>query len=271
MDGVRPAAAVVRSTVGAMPAPEPARQQEPADERARDEQSRAAGVLGQAGARIEQAAEQTGRAIQHGRKAVEHAEQAVERAVRKVVVEDPRGIRALAHPARVEAIDRLYAGEILTATELAEAVEVSPSAMSYHLRELAKWGVIERVEDGTDGRERRWRAAGTDLQIGAPGSAHSTASRAAQTALTSQTLEWVQRGIEEHLANVDEEPEEWRGTLEFSTYDLILTRGELRELSDEMRRMIERFDLRRGDPPEDAHKVRMTTIAVPARDKARKT
>ena len=42
--------------------------------------------------------------------------------------ENPRSIRALAHPARLAIIDALATGEELTATQCAELTGLSPSA-----------------------------------------------------------------------------------------------------------------------------------------------
>lgn len=89
---------------------------------------------------------------------------------------DPRAIRALAHPARLAVVDRLFAGEVLTATECARGVGLSASAMSYHLRALEKWGVVERAP-ATDARERPWRARGTDLRLGPAGGLEVVAAR----------------------------------------------------------------------------------------------
>ena len=83
----------------------------------------------------------------------------------QLLLTHPQGLRAIAHPARAHAIDRLFDGDPLTATELAAELAISPSAMSYHLRELAKWGIVERDEASGDGRERPWRAAGRGLSV----------------------------------------------------------------------------------------------------------
>ncbi|MDX6262847.1 MAG: hypothetical protein QOH84_4535, partial [Kribbellaceae bacterium] len=69
---------------------------------------------------------------------------------KRVVLTDPRAIRALAHPARQRIIDELYSGRVLTATECAELAGLTPSATSYHLRALERWGIIERAEGSTD-------------------------------------------------------------------------------------------------------------------------
>lgn len=83
-----------------------------------------------------------------------------------VVISDPQAIRALAHEARLEALEELYASQSTrTATELASRCGLSPSAMSYHLRALEKYGFVERSPSEGDGRERRWKAAGYSLLV----------------------------------------------------------------------------------------------------------
>lgn len=88
----------------------------------------------------------------------------------RLTLDDPRALRALAHPARLIAIDELYAkGRVQTATALARKAGVSASAMSYHLRVLERHGVVVRTTGGHDGRERHWRAAPLRLSIAGGG------------------------------------------------------------------------------------------------------
>jgi DNA-binding transcriptional ArsR family regulator len=94
-----------------------------------------------------------------------------------IVLRDPRAIRALAHPARIAVLHRLLAGQVLTATECADAVQLTPSAMSYHLRALQRWGLVDRAEPTGDGRVRPWRALGRHLRIEA-GQAEASAAEA---------------------------------------------------------------------------------------------
>ncbi|MGJ9402964.1 ArsR/SmtB family transcription factor [Arthrobacter sp. KK5.5] len=99
-------------------------------------------------------------------------ESAEPRAVRRqtanpVVISDPQAIRALAHEARLEVLEELFASQSTrTATELASRCNLTPSAMSYHLRALEKYGYVERAANEGDGRERRWKAAGDQLVVG---------------------------------------------------------------------------------------------------------
>src|SRR4029077_1064021 len=80
-----------------------------------------------------------------------------------VRLQDPRDIRALAHPARMAIIDALASGAELTATECAELTELSPSATAYHLKLLERYGLAEPAPARSDGRERPWRA--TDRRV----------------------------------------------------------------------------------------------------------
>lgn len=91
---------------------------------------------------------------------------------REVSIVDPQAIRAIAHAARQQVIEVLYTEQKpYTATELAALTGLSPSAMSYHLRALEKWGVVERADDDRDGRNRPWRASGTSISISGEGAA----------------------------------------------------------------------------------------------------
>ncbi|GAA4373050.1 ArsR/SmtB family transcription factor [Paeniglutamicibacter cryotolerans] len=92
---------------------------------------------------------------------------AIHAARNPVVISDPQAIRALAHEARLAVLEELFASQSTrTATELASRCQLTPSAMSYHLRALEKYGYVERAASGSDGRERRWKAAGDSLVLG---------------------------------------------------------------------------------------------------------
>ena len=76
-----------------------------------------------------------------------------------VKLTDPKMMRALAHPARIAIWTHIGMRGPVTATECAEIAGLSPSACSYHLRTLARYGFIEEDRaSAADGRERPWRA-----------------------------------------------------------------------------------------------------------------
>jgi DNA-binding transcriptional ArsR family regulator len=72
---------------------------------------------------------------------------------------DPVMMRALAHQGRMAIWLHLGMRGPATATECAEVAGLSPSACSYHLRTLAKYGFVEEDRSSAaNGRERPWRA-----------------------------------------------------------------------------------------------------------------
>jgi len=76
-----------------------------------------------------------------------------------VKLTDPKMMRALAHQARIAIWMHIALRGSATATECAEVAGLSPSACSYHLRSLARYGFVEEDRAAAaDGRERPWRA-----------------------------------------------------------------------------------------------------------------
>ena len=73
---------------------------------------------------------------------------------------DPRVLRAIAHPVRARVLAELSARDTVRAADLATAFDLPANQISFHLRQLAKYGLIEEApEEARDKRERVWRAA----------------------------------------------------------------------------------------------------------------
>jgi len=107
-----------------------------------------------------------------------------------VELDDARAIRAIAHPARLVVIDALYdRGLALTATQAAALAGTSPSAMSYHLRALERYGLVRRGTPSGDGRERPWVRAAQDVRIRPPEPAAKHAVALATGAVVSTAIE----------------------------------------------------------------------------------
>ena len=76
----------------------------------------------------------------------------------KYVDADPRILRAVAHPLRGALLYELYARGSANATVLSKALDEPVNSVSFHLRQLAKYGLIEDAPDlAADGRQRWWR------------------------------------------------------------------------------------------------------------------
>lgn len=177
------------------------------------------------------------------------------------VLTDPRAIRALAHPARLAVLDALADGAELTATECAERAGASPSAMSYHLRALEKWGFVERAAASGDGRERPWRSVPGGWRIEA---SSDRAANAAQSAVVATVLDRLAGELARWTEVETSQPKSWRDVAALETSALWLTAEE----AAQMQRLVEDFvDARRGrtgaDHPPGARRVRVARLVVP--------
>ncbi|HOX33284.1 MAG TPA: winged helix-turn-helix domain-containing protein [Spirochaetales bacterium] len=72
---------------------------------------------------------------------------------------DPRNLKGLAHPLRVEILGSLRVEGPATASVLAARLGESSGATSYHLRQLASFGFVEEDPARGSARERWWRAS----------------------------------------------------------------------------------------------------------------
>lgn len=82
------------------------------------------------------------------------------------VLSEPVALRALAHPTRLAILEHLRVVDSATASDLAATLGAVPSACSFHLRVLQRFGFVEEDPDGdTKGRRRPWRACRVRLGI----------------------------------------------------------------------------------------------------------
>jgi DNA-binding transcriptional ArsR family regulator len=82
-----------------------------------------------------------------------------------VEISDPKAIRALAHPLRLDLLQVLGASGPATAAQCGRVLGVSQASCSFHLRQLAKYGFVEDGGPGRDRRERQWRTTDHRLSV----------------------------------------------------------------------------------------------------------
>ena len=177
-----------------------------------------------------------------------------------VVLRDPRAIKALAHPARLAVLEEFMAKRQLTATECADIAGQSPSAMSYHLRSLAKWGIITRAES-SDGRERRWKLVdgGFYLEPDQP-----IASAAASATLVARILDRQRADVLRFLNRQADETPQWREALTVSTSTYWLTAAEAMALEKVITSVVDEYqDRTESDRPEDSRAMQIGVVIVP--------
>jgi DNA-binding transcriptional ArsR family regulator len=179
-------------------------------------------------------------------------------------LDNPRSIRALAHPARVAIINALATGEELTATQCAALTGLSPSATAYHLSFLERYGFAETAPLRPDRRERPWRATERRTQVDLDGSTPAGASAAA--AVAAAYFDTTRAIGVEFTEGEHAEPEEWRGAA-LSNADLWLTVEELHQVAEELEAVLEPYRERagRGERPVGSRRVRVMNVVVPHR------
>ncbi|MFI6630457.1 helix-turn-helix domain-containing protein [Nonomuraea fuscirosea] len=171
---------------------------------------------------------------------------------------DANAMKSFAHPLRLRLYDLLDEHGPSTATRLAGLVGQNTGATSYHLRELARHGMIEIAEGMGRGKEKYWRVTPGGFSYGEPSEADPEAAGAVEYLLDELVR---QRG--EELSRWREEsptaPEEWVAASVFGRRSLRLTVAETARMRDEVFAVLERYravsDGRPPEAPEDLGRV----------------
>lgn len=157
------------------------------------------------------------------------------------------------HPVRAALLELLRETGTVTATEGARRLGYSSGLCSFHLRQLARHGVVEEVTH-TSGRVRPWRLRPVDSgQAGVP-----------------EGFDALARGLEDEsyqrwLAQRDLAPASWQRAEAFSVV-VYLTPREMGEVADAVRRLLARYQDREWRPstrPDQAAPVAMITRLFP--------
>jgi DNA-binding transcriptional ArsR family regulator len=178
---------------------------------------------------------------------------------------DARGMRALAHPVRLAILTRLQQEGPSTATGLSEDVGATPSVTSWHLRHLAKHGLVRDVEQRGNGRERWWEAASRGFRVVLEDEAGRRAARALRDALDASEGDPVgawRRDVEPRLDLA------WLSLSGLADTTILVTREELERVEAAMEELLAPYVLRKDAPadevPEGARMVRIRRHVLPA-------
>jgi DNA-binding transcriptional ArsR family regulator len=178
---------------------------------------------------------------------------------------DPRMMRALAHPARIAILQHLALDGPATATDCAAVTGLSPSACSYHLRALARYGIVEEdPASAADGRQRPWRARAVSFTFDQDDPDLPGAVRAAFQMLTDSMLARFQEMQAEYLDRAPRYAAEWRSIAGWHQDVLHVTADEAVALHDQVTALLTRY--RRLDPadrPPGARRVQALFDLLP--------
>lgn len=176
---------------------------------------------------------------------------------------DPRALRAYAHPVRMALVGLLRTEGPLTATKAAELLGESSGTCSFHLRQLAKYGLVEEAGGGT-GREKPWRATTTSTAWDA---ISDNPEMAAATGLLNTVV--AERYFEQLMGWLEkerDEPEQWREAAQLGDRILWVTASELAELGRRVQELVDVYFDRQVEPelrPPNARRVTYLHLAFP--------
>jgi DNA-binding transcriptional ArsR family regulator len=179
-----------------------------------------------------------------------------------VELRNARALRAYAHPVRMRMIGLLRQEGPMTATQLGERLGESSGSTSYHLRQLARFGLVEPAGGGR-GREKPWRATAlfTHLPDVETSTAMAEASIDLRLALAGRwhelVLDWIVRR--------PSEPRRWQRAAPFSDYGIYVTAEELAALDHQIDNLIRPYITARDKDhrPRGSRHVTYVTYGVP--------
>jgi predicted transcriptional regulator len=176
---------------------------------------------------------------------------------------DPKTMRALAHPVRLALMEILDVTRTLTATQASEMLGESPANCAFHLRTLAKYGLV-REAGGGRGRERPWTVAQRSLHI----SPHHQTNKHAELAAYTLAEVWLDRMLNRirRILSRDSWPDGWADAVRANRNVQFLTSEETRQVADEIQEILRRYEDRQDDPslrPAGALPVEITFFDFP--------
>jgi predicted ArsR family transcriptional regulator len=183
-----------------------------------------------------------------------------------VQLTDPRALRAVAHPTRLKLIALLRRVGPLTATQAGERIDESPAGCSFHLRTLAKWGLVEEAGGGR-GRERPWQATATGTEWATRGP-----SEEVDEAGDLLTRVVVERWLDEAMQWIDRrrgEPHEWTEAAVAEDRMISVTPAELEDIAGRIGEILDPYMERVRRPesqPEGARTVMFMELGIPFPD-----
>ena len=146
-------------------------------------------------------------------------------------LDNARALRAYAHPVRMKLILALRTRGPLTASQAGRLLGESSGTCSFHLRQLAKYGLVEETGEGA-GREKPWRATATSTAWDDVPTDPETA--AAAGLLVEVLAESYFAQLMQYLEARSGETEEWQRAAYLGDRFLWLTADELTRLGEDI-------------------------------------
>ena len=170
--------------------------------------------------------------------------------------DDPRILRAIAHPTRNRVLHELSAAGSLRAADIAKRTGIPANQASFHLRQLAKYGLVEVAPDaGRDKRDRVWRLVDDDITLNPRQIVEQPGGDAAYTVFQRNSVAWGHHLVDQAFQiSADEDDPAKRIVSETS---LRLSEDDAVRLQQELNEVVARYREagRRSDDELDLYSV----------------
>jgi DNA-binding transcriptional ArsR family regulator len=159
----------------------------------------------------------------------------------QIHITDPRVLRAIAHPLRTDIFFELYSRGSGRAADLAVALGVPANQVSFHLRTLAKYGLIEEApEEARDRRDRVWRPAGESLNWSSKNFEGKPGGEAAIRFWHRHSAAWMHELVEAYHAEPG--PEDKGTSRVANDVPMQLTKAEAEQAASEVYEVLKRWN-----------------------------
>src|SRR3954468_16302305 len=179
---------------------------------------------------------------------------------------DAPALKALAHPLRVQILRTLEVRGQVSVTGLAGELGETTGAVSYHLRQLARHGLVEEGEAeqaaGVGRRRRLWRMAVDEIHISGHAFLADEDTREAAGFLLREFESSRSRRLAHWFATATTWPEEWQRASSDMDGTLTLDPAQTRALADELKAVLDRY--RQLEPGPGARHIDVQYAVYPA-------
>src|SRR3954470_16082248 len=162
---------------------------------------------------------------------------------RSRAVHDPKILRAVAHPVRNRILTELTASGPMRAADIARELDIPANQASFHLRQLAKYGLVEEDPDAArDKRDRVWRPTSEHgLMVRLDELEQQPGGRAASTVFRQNAASWGRAVVDAAYSDQGRGPGTFRTVNEVAVR---LTKDEAQEVAQELDDVLSRWTAR---------------------------
>lgn len=178
---------------------------------------------------------------------------------RSQAIHDPKMLRAIAHPVRNRILTELNASGSMRAADLARELDLPANQMSFHLRQLAKYGLVEEDPGAArDKRDRVWRPVSPDgVSINLTELEKEPGGKAASAVFRQHAASWGHLVVDQAYT-AERDPAVLRSVIENAVR---LTREEAAEMAEELDEVVTRWiEKTRGRDPERSTYLLFTVL-----------